>query len=462
MYQIKQGSTAYPLLFLMVDETDHVTGKTGLSPTVTIRKPGGSFAAPAGAVTEIGNGWYQVAGNATDTDTMGPLALHATATGADPADVLYEVVANVEADTFTRMGAPAGASIAADLATVAGYLDTEIAAIKAKTDLLPADPADASDIPSPATIADAVWDEPRSGHTAAGSFGEVMQVPDSGTAQGGGSNTLTLRSGASAVDDFYNGGLVFIVGGTGAGQANVVDDYVGATKVATVARTWKIQPDGTSVYVIYPGAAGVTVAQIVAGVWDAATSSHQTPGTFGKAVQDLETTLGTPAGASVSADVAAVKGDSGTLVSRLTAPRATNLDNLDTAVSTRATASALATAQADLTSVLAIVNAVAGFVDTEVAAIKAKTDQLAFTGGRLNAALDATERQAIADALLVRNQNGGSDGGRTLGRVAKFINNRKVRSGNTITVYEDDGVTEAFAIALTTDATVAPVVSLTP
>lgn len=35
---------------------------------------------------------------------------------------------------------------AVDLATVAGYLDTEIADIKAKTDNLPADPADASDI----------------------------------------------------------------------------------------------------------------------------------------------------------------------------------------------------------------------------------------------------------------------------------------------------------------------------
>ena len=93
-YQIRQSSTAYPLVFLMIDSTDHLSAKTGLSPTVTIRKVGGSFASPSGSVTEIANGWYQVAGNATDSGTLGPLLLHATATGADPSDTLYEVVAH--------------------------------------------------------------------------------------------------------------------------------------------------------------------------------------------------------------------------------------------------------------------------------------------------------------------------------------------------------------------------------
>jgi hypothetical protein len=60
---------------------------------VTLSKNGAAFASPAGAVSEIGSGWYQVAGNATDTGTLGPLLLHATATGADATDVFYEVVA---------------------------------------------------------------------------------------------------------------------------------------------------------------------------------------------------------------------------------------------------------------------------------------------------------------------------------------------------------------------------------
>jgi cell division protein ZapA (FtsZ GTPase activity inhibitor) len=49
-------------------------------------------------------------------------------------------------DAFARLGAPAGASVSADIAAVATYVDTEVAAIKAKTDNLPIDPADASDI----------------------------------------------------------------------------------------------------------------------------------------------------------------------------------------------------------------------------------------------------------------------------------------------------------------------------
>ena len=91
-YDILQSSTQSPLLFLMVSSTDHISAVTGITPTVTISKAGGTFASPSGAVSEIANGWYKVAGNATDTGTLGPLALHATGTGADPTDI---VVANV-------------------------------------------------------------------------------------------------------------------------------------------------------------------------------------------------------------------------------------------------------------------------------------------------------------------------------------------------------------------------------
>jgi hypothetical protein len=39
-------------------------------------------------------------------------------------------------DNYARLGAPAGASIAADIATIDDFVDTEVAAIKAKTDQL--------------------------------------------------------------------------------------------------------------------------------------------------------------------------------------------------------------------------------------------------------------------------------------------------------------------------------------
>ncbi len=91
-YDVQVSSTAYPLMFLLISSSDHLTGLTGAIVAVTISKNGAAFAAPAGVVAEVGNGWYKVVGNATDTNTQGPLALHATAPGADPADALYPVV----------------------------------------------------------------------------------------------------------------------------------------------------------------------------------------------------------------------------------------------------------------------------------------------------------------------------------------------------------------------------------
>jgi hypothetical protein len=92
--QVKQSSAVAHFLFLMVDSIDHVTGKTGLTPTVTISKNAAAFASPAGAVTEVSGGWYKLAANATDSNTLGVLALHATGTGADPTDM---ILANIVA-----------------------------------------------------------------------------------------------------------------------------------------------------------------------------------------------------------------------------------------------------------------------------------------------------------------------------------------------------------------------------
>ncbi|WP_025322256.1 hypothetical protein [Deferrisoma camini] len=85
MRVIKQ-STAATVMILMVDSTDHVTGKTGLTLTVEISKDGGAFTTISPTVTERGNGWYAVSLAATDTDTVGDLVVRCTATGADPGE----------------------------------------------------------------------------------------------------------------------------------------------------------------------------------------------------------------------------------------------------------------------------------------------------------------------------------------------------------------------------------------
>jgi hypothetical protein len=58
-----------------------------------------------------------------------------------------------------------------------------------------------------------------------------------GTAAAGGAGSLTLQDamGASLVDDWYNGLVIEVVGGTGAGTRTTISDYAGSTRVCTLA-----------------------------------------------------------------------------------------------------------------------------------------------------------------------------------------------------------------------------------
>src|SRR5258708_4607616 len=94
MLELKQSATDKVIPFLLVSDTGHILGVTGLTPTVTISKNGGAFAAPAGTVAEIGVGWYKLTPDAADTNTLGILILHAESAGADPSDPQSLVVAN--------------------------------------------------------------------------------------------------------------------------------------------------------------------------------------------------------------------------------------------------------------------------------------------------------------------------------------------------------------------------------
>lgn len=95
---VKQSSTQLPLQFFLTQSSDHISGLTGATPSVKISKNGASGVSPTGAVSETDStnmpGWYQVAANATDTNTLGLITLHATATSADPCDMpVAQVVA---------------------------------------------------------------------------------------------------------------------------------------------------------------------------------------------------------------------------------------------------------------------------------------------------------------------------------------------------------------------------------
>lgn len=133
-----------PLKVFLTDGFSDATGKTI---AVVISKNGAAFGNPsAGATnaTEIANGWYYVDLSTTDTGTAGPLIVRGTATGVDNSEVVYNVVnahnggfdgvlnATIAGDAYTRLGAPAGASISADIAAV----KSDTAAVKTQTDKL--------------------------------------------------------------------------------------------------------------------------------------------------------------------------------------------------------------------------------------------------------------------------------------------------------------------------------------
>lgn len=72
---------------------------------------------------------------------------------------------------------------------------------------------------------------------------------DTGTAQAGGADTITLKAATSYTsDDQPNGMFITLTSGTGSGQTRHVEDYVASTKVLTVYPAWDTQPDNTTGY----------------------------------------------------------------------------------------------------------------------------------------------------------------------------------------------------------------------
>ena len=74
---------------------------------------------------------------------------------------------------------------------------------------------------------------------------------DTGTAQAGGADTITLKAASSFTsDDQPNGMFITLTSGTGSGQTRHVEDYVASTKVLTVYPAWDTAPNATTNYKI--------------------------------------------------------------------------------------------------------------------------------------------------------------------------------------------------------------------
>jgi hypothetical protein len=165
-------------------------------------------------------------------------------------------------DAFARLGAPAGASVSADVAAVKvdtaailvdtgttldakidaidDLLDTEVAAIKTVVDAIEVDTQDIqSRIPAALTGGGNMKSDMLaiSGDTAAADALEalmdgtiVAQVNDAGA-----TTTAFIADGfTEATNDHFNGRLITFISGALSGQQTAITDYVGATQTFTV------------------------------------------------------------------------------------------------------------------------------------------------------------------------------------------------------------------------------------
>jgi hypothetical protein len=89
---------------MLIASSDHISGLTGATVTVNLSKAGGAGAAAGGTVSQVdatnNPGLYKIALTTTDTNTLGDLAYHCTATSADPTDFIDQVCANILGDTL--------------------------------------------------------------------------------------------------------------------------------------------------------------------------------------------------------------------------------------------------------------------------------------------------------------------------------------------------------------------------
>ena len=234
MRLLKQ-STARDILVFMSSAVDHITGKTGLTLTITASKNGGAFSSITPTVTERGDGWYSLALTAAHTDTLGDFALHITGTDADPTDLVSQVIA---------------------------------------------------ELPQlPATIAAAVWDRVLTGAThniptSAGRRLRIITPPnatDGSVNDGTPSDTTFVTNLTSEVDNFYAGQTIFFTNGDLDGQARIVESYNGTTKAITVVTPFTSAPANADTFTIQADRA-YTPAEIGEGVWDYADANLVTVG----------------------------------------------------------------------------------------------------------------------------------------------------------------------------------------
>ncbi len=285
--ELKQSTAVTVQLGPYVDDTDGKTPETGLATAmdnattgIRVSKNGAAMVDRNSATvpTHDEDGHYIINLDATDTNTLGRLRIQfSDPTTNLPMWIDFSVVtanywdSKYSTDTLkvdlTEMGGSAQSAVDLKNFSDSGYdpITNKVQGV-VLVDTVTALASTALDaIVSTATgmveIAKAICDRIITGanHNIVNSLGRVIReikgaaVLHDGTAQAATINTITLDTGASAIDGFYNHTRIVIIENTGLEQERIIVEYVGSTKVAKVAPPWKTTPDATSGFEIEPG-----------------------------------------------------------------------------------------------------------------------------------------------------------------------------------------------------------------
>lgn len=112
--------------------------------------------------------------------------------------------------------------------------------------------------------------------------------------QGGTTSAISLGSGETTLDNFFNGAGVLLELPNGDRVFNIISDYTGATRSAQMQNTLPATPASTWTYQLYPGTTATDAANAV---WSASTSVYSVAGTFGLQAQQASTASQTVADA---------------------------------------------------------------------------------------------------------------------------------------------------------------------
>lgn len=239
---LRQSTAIEVAIGPFVDSVDGNTTETALTitqPDIRLKKDGAAWAQKNAAQTlsHEENGWYEIALDATDTNTLGQLVVAVHEAGALPVWREFMVVPAQVWDSF----------FSTDLLQVdlTQWLGTAPLALTSQQVQAQANTLGAGIISNAALSTDSGLKPIRSGTCEAAST----------------SSTVALDSGASATTDFYKGARIYIVAGTGAGQSRLCTAYNGTTKVATIEPNWITTPgNGTSAFAIRDDAYALGIA----------------------------------------------------------------------------------------------------------------------------------------------------------------------------------------------------------